>query len=99
MKIDERDLEIVKGILNEFIPNVEVRAFGSRVKGTNRAFSDLDIALLDSQKVDLKIISLLKEAFDESDLPFRVDVVDYMRVQASFRKIIDYDFELLQDRS
>lgn len=99
MKIDERDLEIVKGILNEFIPNVEVRAFGSRVKGTNRVFSDLDIALLDSQKVDLKIISLLKEAFDESDLPFRVDVVDYMRVQASFRKIIDKHFELLQDRS
>ena len=39
---------------------------------------------------------LLREAFEESDLPFRVDVIDYNAVSDEFRAIIDAKYEILQ---
>jgi len=38
--ISEDSLKMVKNILNKTVPNCEVRAFGSRVNGTNRKVID-----------------------------------------------------------
>ncbi len=35
------------------------------------------------------MLGSLKHAFSESDLPFRVDVVDWAATEAGFRKIIE----------
>ena len=42
---------------------------------------------------------LLREAFEESDLPFRVDVVDYRTVSEAFRAIIDQSYEVIQQKT
>jgi len=38
----------------------------------------------------------LKEAFEESDLPFRVDITDYNAISNEFRAIIKAKYEILQ---
>ena len=68
-------LAMVRGILRQYVPEREVRAFGSRVTGGNRPFSDLDIAICGDEPVDDAALFGLREALEASDLPINVDVV------------------------
>jgi len=72
-------LETVKRILAEHVPDCEVRAFGSRVVGKAKVYSDLDLAVICQGDLSAECLRHLKEAFEESDLPFRVDVLDWNR--------------------
>ena len=83
------EIEIILDIIKKHVPQCDVLAFGSRYKWTNEETSDLDLAVMGEDKVGFKIIGNMKEDFMESDLPFRVDVLDYHAVSDSFRKIID----------
>jgi len=82
-------LKMVETILSEFVPDCEVRAFGSRCNGTARKYSDLDLCICGSEKLDWKLLANLKDALMESDLPFRVDLLDYHAMPEHFRKNID----------
>lgn len=86
--ISEKNLKIVLDILKQFVPNSEVRVFGSRYKMTAKKYSDLDLVILEKEKIDWRIIEDIKEAFQESDLTFRVDVIDWNNIEEYFRKII-----------
>ena len=89
------DLEIIKKILRKNVPKSEVRAFGSRVEGPAKDYSDLDIAIVGQEKLSDKIFYALKEDFEESDLPFRVDVLDWHRISEEFKKVIEKQFEIV----
>lgn len=82
--IAPEELKIVKQILCN-VSNVVV--FGSRIKGTGKPFSDLDLCIKDN--LSSVEIELLREKFENSDLPFRVDIVEYHRVNDFFKKMID----------
>ena len=82
-------LKIVKTILSNFVPDCEVRAFGSRCTGTARKYSDLDLCVCGNEKLDWKLLANLKDAMMESELPFRVDLLDYHTVSEHFRKTIE----------
>jgi predicted nucleotidyltransferase len=85
----------VRRILQLHVPGRRVRAFGSRVLGTARPFSDLDLAVMGETPLDFRQLSALKDAFAESNLPFRVDVVDWAATSESFRGIIEEAFEVV----
>jgi type I restriction enzyme S subunit len=89
-------LEIVKAILRKHAPEAEIRAFGSRVTGTAKDHSDLDLAIVRERAMDFRAKALLEEAFEESDLPFRVDVIDWAGVGEDFRRIIARQYVVLQ---
>ncbi len=89
-------LALVKQILAQYAPGCEVRAFGSRVRGTVKDHSDLDLALVGGGPLTLEHLSRLQEAFEESDLPFRVDVLDWGSVSEEFRQLIDQQYDVLQ---
>jgi predicted nucleotidyltransferase len=89
------ELESVLGILARHVPDREVWAFGSRVGGTARAFSDLDLAIVGHQPISAAVLADLREAFRESDLPFKVDVVDWATTQEHFRRIIEKQYVVL----
>ena len=89
-------LAIVKGILLEFLPGVEVRAFGSRVNGAFKDWSDLDLALVGAARLDPKILTRLKGAFEESDLPYRVDLLDWYNISPEFHELISARYEIIQ---
>ncbi|MCE2501182.1 MAG: nucleotidyltransferase domain-containing protein [Dehalococcoidia bacterium] len=68
-------LAMVREILQRHVPEREALAFGSRVTGGNRPFSDLDIAIAGDTPLDDATLFRLIETLEESDLPINVDVV------------------------
>ena len=83
-------LEIVRDILREYLPlDVEVWVFGSRANWTTKDSSDLDLALKSKGKLSYESIGALKDAFEDSPLPYTVDVVDLNRIGDSFRRIVE----------
>jgi predicted nucleotidyltransferase len=89
-------LEKVRTILGQRVPQCEVRAFGSRVNGTTEGYSDLDLAVAGPGKLSDDVLRGLKEAFEESDLPFRVDVLDWHAISREFQKVIEKRYEIIQ---
>ncbi len=81
----------VKSLLKQHVPRAEVWAYGSRVGGTGHQASDLDLVVrnLADLKQETPTIMNLKEAFIESDLPIRVDVLDWARIPDDFRHEIE----------
>jgi len=96
IRISENEYATVRSILKKHIPNCEVRAFGSRYKQTSKEHSDLDLAVVGDQKIPASIIDDLREDFQNSDLPWRVDVLDYRAVSNEFQKVIDAGYEVLE---
>nr|WP_294545487.1 nucleotidyltransferase domain-containing protein [uncultured Rhodopila sp.] len=82
---------IVRDILRKRVPGHEVWAFGSRVKGTTKPYSDLDLAVISDKPLPPDILAALAEDFSDSDLPWRVDVVDWAATSESFKRIIERD--------
>lgn len=80
---------IVRDILKRHVPDCDVWAFGSRAGWTAKPYSDLDLAVSCAAPLTLQKLGALRDAFSESDLPWKVDVVDLTTVDAAFRKIIE----------
>ena len=146
--LSPQHLQTVRAILGQHVPNCEVRAFGSRVSGAAKSYSDLDLAVVAGSKkqggayvppyfggmyasseqgrrhaklrhvcatrecfswgfagrrpmgTDTRLnpdtLRHLKEAFEESDLPFRVDVLDWNETSREFQKVIEKGFEVIK---
>ncbi len=77
--------------------NAEVFVFGSRARGTHHPFSDLDILYIENPEnpIDDNFISQIKENLENSDLPFKVDLVNKNRVAKSYQKSIFSDLKKL----
>ena len=95
--ISPRDLETVKRILAKRVPGCEVRAFGSRVSWTAKSASDLDLAIIGDKKVSRRILTQLKADFEDSALPFTVDVLDWHKISPEFQQNISKQYEIIQD--
>lgn len=95
--INNHDWREVSRILKAYVPEYTVWAFGSRVSGTHKPYSDLDIAILTDQPLSIGIMATINDAFDESDLTIRVDVVDWAVTSTSFREIIQQNFVVIQN--
>ena len=80
----------------EHVSSCEVRVFGSRIKQTAKEWSDLDIAVVAVSKLEQDILYGLREAFEESDLPIRVDVLDWHAISPEFRAVINEGYEVIQ---
>src|SRR5271169_1170298 len=68
--------------------NTKVWVFGSRATGRARRYSDLDLAIDAGRPLTLDEIAGLTEAFSDSDLPYRVDLVDWRDIDDRWRRII-----------
>jgi predicted nucleotidyltransferase len=80
---------ILKKILAD---NSRVWVFGSRLKKVIKPYSDLDLAIdCLQQSLTIEMLADLREAFEESDLPYKVDIVDMNRISPGFLSIINAD--------
>lgn len=95
--LDDRSLQQVREILGQHLPGLEVRLFGSRVRGTARKFSDIDLVVVGASAVPEQTLTGLRDAFANSDLPYKVDVLDWQAITPEFQKVIEEQgFELIQ---
>ena len=80
---------LVLQILRANLPAAaKVWVFGSRATGRARRYSDLDLAIDAGRPLTLDETAGLGEAFSDSDLPYRVDVVDWQAIGDRFRQVI-----------
>jgi len=74
-----KTIEDLKQVLKEWFldSGVEVYLFGSRARGDERPYSDVDIALVCKEGGDIsKKLTLFRELLEESHLPYKVDLVE-----------------------
>ena len=81
------DRNTVLTLLQRHLPDTEAWAYGSRVKWTSRPQSDLDLVVFATED-QRRPVGDLREAFEESNLPFRVGVFVWDEVPEEFRERI-----------
>lgn len=86
LDLDPEALGIVRAILAAHVPDREVWAFGSRVGGAARPLSDLDLMVLGETPLPMATRAALAQAFRDSDLPFRIDIVDWATAPETLRR-------------
>ena len=82
-------------LLAVHVPHMQVWAFGSRVKGTARPSSDLDLVFF-ADEAGKPLLGHLREALEESLLPFAVDILVWNDISADFQAHIQSQFIELQ---
>lgn len=78
----------LREILSNRLPEREIRAFGSRVTGHAKPYSDLDLVVMGEQEIADFALSELHADLDESDLPFRVDILLWKDAPRPLRQVI-----------
>lgn len=88
VSLSERKL-IVDLLSQAHLPSgTTVVAFGSRVEGGFRPNSDLDLLFQAPKSFDLALLGALRLAFEESDLPYAVDLLEEKRLDPTIRDSI-----------
>jgi predicted nucleotidyltransferase len=60
--------------------------FGSRARGSAARASDIDIAILPDAPLEPGTLARIREALEESTIPYEVEVIDLSSVDESFRR-------------
>ena len=89
------DLATVITILEQHLTpmgSVVVSVFGSRATHQAKKYSDLDLIIeANSGAIPAQVMALLTYDFEESLLPFKVDIVDSAEITDGFRATISKD--------
>lgn len=98
LHLPARYQEMVLALLSRHLPHAEVWAYGSRVNGDCHEASDLDLVVRNPGALDEALPDLpdLKDALMESNLPIRIDVVDWARIPEPFRREIARAYVVVQ---
>jgi predicted nucleotidyltransferase len=87
--IKPETLEQIRSIIRSISPNALVWAYGSRVSGDAHDGSDLDLAVIEGSAAEIK------QALQESNVPFLIDVVDFKALSESFQAEIGNNYAVL----
>ena len=90
--MEDRHVHEVKKVLAKY--PYTFYAFGSRVTGKQKKFSDLDLCYI--EPIPPLILGDIREDFDESNLPFKVELVDFYGASSEFQERIRADLALIQ---
>jgi type I restriction enzyme S subunit len=93
--LEARVLDQVRDVLRAHVPECEVWVFGSRVTRKAKRFSDLDLAVVSSTALPVRRLALLASAFEESELPIKVDIVDWQSASPSLQAQIADGHEVI----
>lgn len=90
--LEKRHLNYILDTLKQDLPNGKFYIFGSRAKGTNKEYSDIDIALkCGDEKISADVFGKLLITFTDSTLPYEVDIVDLNAIDEKFKTLIKDD--------
>jgi predicted nucleotidyltransferase len=95
--LKKKYLNIVRNILSQYAFNMIVWAYGSRVNGQSHEGSDLDLVISNPYDPLLpqENLNALRAAFNESELPIAVDILDWARLPLSFQNEIKKSYVIL----
>ena len=87
----------LEALLREYLPGVEVWAYGSRVNGRSHDGSDLDLVLRGPglQEIPVGQVADFEEAMRDSSIPFLVEARDWARLPERFHREIERGYVVL----
>ena len=99
LDLTPEELALLPAILSRRLPDAEVRAFCSRLTGRAKPYPELDLVVMGDAPVDDLTLAGLPADLEESDLPFRVDVVLWASASPSLREAIVHQLEPLHPKT
>ncbi|MGN0031775.1 MAG: nucleotidyltransferase family protein [Candidatus Gastranaerophilaceae bacterium] len=88
--LEEKYINFVRETVKKYLQDCKIYIFGSRVKNTAKKYSDIDIALK-SDCLNEKILLKIKNEFEDSTLPYEVDLIDLNTISEKFKAQITND--------
>ena len=85
--LDVKYINFIKNTISSYLKEYKLYIFGSRVNGNARKYSDIDIAI-ESDKLTPAIKSQIELDFENSTLPYEVDVIDLNNFSNDFKNLI-----------
>jgi len=82
----ESSLELLKSLIKDVFKgeHVTVVLFGSRARGDNLETSDMDIGILPGKDMNKDKITLFREKIENSNVPYKVDLIDLSQTSKEF---------------
>lgn len=87
INLEDKYIDFIKKTISKYLGSFEVYLYGSRVKGTSKKYSDVDIPLL-SDELTEDIKSKINIDFENSTFPFKVDIIDLKTISDDFKILI-----------
>jgi len=75
----------VARIVRAHLGGQEIRLVGSRARGTAKRFADIDVLVMNREPLSPSARALINTAFEESDLPYKVDLLEWASLTPAFR--------------
>lgn len=88
--LEERYIDFIKNTISSMIHNYKLYIFGSRAKNRAKKYSDIDLAI-DSQELTPQIKTKLEFTFENSTLPYEVDIINLNDIDNKFKDLIQKD--------
>ncbi len=89
--IEEEYKAKIIALLSALLPNAKIYLFGSRARKTHKPFSDIDLAVEETQKIPFEKIGELKSIMEATNIPYKIDIVDINAVSPEMRAAIVKD--------
>lgn len=93
-KLKKEILKIVGKHLD--LKKYKIFFFGSRVEGKSDERSDIDVGIEGPKRIDLEIISKIKEEISNLPILYHIDVIDFKMVDKDFYKVAKQKFEIIK---
>jgi hypothetical protein len=90
--LSTKQLQIVRQLLTQNLPEHQAWVFGSRATGRARKYSDLDIAVVPlglPEALPFAKLCQIGSIFEASDLDICVDIVDWPQASAEFQRSVE----------
>lgn len=91
-QLDAKIKQKIIAVISALIPDAKIYLFGSRVRDTNAEWADIDIALDAGRPLSLQDVDEVKSMFGESNIMYKIDVVDFHQINDVMRE------EILRER-
>jgi len=90
LHISAANLDTILQIFDRELPDVEIKAFGSRVaEAEPNPEADLDLAIVAGHIISSERMIAIERSMAESGLPFAIDVFDYAKLTNKLKNLIE----------
>lgn len=81
----------ILGLLRVFFPSARIILYGSRARGTNTEYSDIDIAIDAGSKQSIHLMARARDVLDGLGLPEKIDLIDFHGVSEALKQQVTQD--------
>jgi len=86
--IEKKIQDKIVSLISALVPDAKIYLYGSRARGTNNEWSDIDLALDAGNPLPFELVGELASIFEASSIIYKIDVVDLYGVSKAMREAI-----------